>query len=78
MSPGRTIVTDLKGIARSAFSVLPLTRAHMTRPRSELSAPPPDTNTKASRGLFATSREAIDSVRSWVTRAYSACSYLTA
>jgi hypothetical protein len=34
--------TRLKGSLRSAFSLRPFTRAHITRPCSELSVPAPD------------------------------------
>jgi hypothetical protein len=43
MKPGRTTKLARNGSSRSAFSVLPFTRAHITRPRSLLSAPLPDT-----------------------------------
>ncbi|SRR6266404_2619540 len=39
MMPGRKMYAERKGIASKAFSVLPFTRAHITRPRSVLSAP---------------------------------------
>jgi len=41
----------LKGSRSSAFSVLPLTRAHMVRPRSVLSAPVPETKMNVMPGL---------------------------
>ena len=43
MNPGRIMYAPRNGSARSAFSVLPLTLAHMTRPRSVESVPTPDT-----------------------------------
>jgi hypothetical protein len=43
MYAGRNMYAALNGIARSAFSVAPLTRAHIVRPFSVLSVPAPVT-----------------------------------
>jgi hypothetical protein len=40
-----------KGKRISAFSVLPLIRAHIVRPRSELSVPAPETKMNVISGL---------------------------
>jgi len=50
--------------ASSAFSVFPLTRAHMVLPRSVLSVPTPDTKQKVICGFAATIARAAASVSS--------------
>ena len=52
----------------TAFSVFPLIRAHMTRPRSVLSAPAPDTNTNVMPGLRRDNVSAAAIVIPYVTR----------
>jgi hypothetical protein len=43
MNAGRNMYAALKGSRSSAFSVLPLTRAHIVRPRLVLSVPVAET-----------------------------------
>jgi hypothetical protein len=68
MNPGRNIYTALKGNAATAFSALPFTRAHMTLPRSLLSALCPETKTQIISGLSRASGLAADRVNPTVIR----------
>jgi hypothetical protein len=60
--PGRRIVTSSNGSASSAFSARPLTRAHIVRLCSLLSAPVPDTKHMRTRGLAFSSASAAATV----------------
>src|SRR5579871_2127636 len=71
MRPGRNMYAR-HGSASSAFSVAPFTRAHIVRPDSLLSVPAPDTYIRVRPGLRSTSARARPSVRSKVSRRYSA------
>src|SRR5258708_40036747 len=51
MPAGRNAYAALKGIAKIAFSAAPLTRAHMTEPRSLESVRAPVTGLKVIAGL---------------------------
>ena len=67
MNPGRNMYAS-KGSPSSAFSVRPLTRAHMDRPPPELSVPAPETYMNFIRGFVRLRISAAAFVNPYVTR----------
>src|SRR5438270_292757 len=72
MNAGRNAYAARNGSRKIAFSTFPFTRAHITRPFSELSARAPETYIKVIPGFSRARVSAAATAIPYVTRSYAA------